>query len=48
MGKRIRREILVQGKVWETQDYCMYFKFSKLRDCAKRSAEARFFRVSVH
>ena len=41
MGKRIRREILVQGKVWETQEYWMYFKVFKLRDCAKRSAEGR-------
>ena len=41
MGKRIRREILVQDKVWKTQEYCMYFKFFKPRDCTERSAEGR-------
>ena len=40
-GKRLRREILFQDKVWKTQEYCMYFKFFKLQDWGKRSGEGR-------
>ena len=40
-GKRLRREILFQDKVWKTQEYCMYFKFFKLQDWDKRSGEGR-------
>jgi len=40
-GKCFRREILSQDKVWETQEYCMYFKFSKPKDWGKRSGESR-------
>ena len=39
--KIIRREIFAQGKVWKTQIYVVYFKFSEPQHCGKRSGEGR-------
>ena len=36
-----QREILLQGNVWKTQEYFVYFKFSKRQNCGKRSDERR-------
>ena len=41
IGKSGQREILLQIKVWKTQEYFVYFKFFKLRLWGKRSAERR-------
>ena len=36
-GKSIRREILLQDKVWKMQEYFVYFKFFKPQNWRKRS-----------
>ena len=41
IGKSIRREILLQDKVWKTQEYFVSFKFFKPQYWSKRSAEGR-------
>ena len=41
IGKSGQREILTQIEVWITQEYCMYFKFSKLKSWVKRSVVRR-------
>jgi len=40
-GKCIHREIFLQGKVWKTQEYFVYFKFFKPHPWGKRSDEGR-------
>ena len=41
IGKSIRREILLQDKVWKTQEYFVSFKFFKPQYWSIRSAEGR-------
>ena len=39
-GKQIRREIFRQGKIWNTQEYFVYFACFKAQHWRKTSAEA--------
>ena len=40
-GKKPRREIFRQVKVWKAKEYCMYFELFKPQNWRKRSGEAR-------